>query len=331
MQSAQNLLVVVDSPVARQLLAGLFSKEPDLRVVTAFDWTRAQRKARITRPDLVVLCSDRLGPQDDSARWIRAEQLGLLSCTLDVRGADVRSTLLTLLARVRGELVQKKAPSALDAPARAARLGVIEPSIPSTVRIVAMGASVGGTSAIKAILQSMPLRAPGIVIVQHMPEPFTAAFAMGLDRICTIAVKEAAHGDVVREGTALIAPGNRHLIVHRRELEYYVDVVDGPLVMHHRPSVNVLLRSVAQAAGPNAVGVVLTGMGDDGADGLLEMKEAGAFTVAQNEESSAVFGMPRAAIVRGGVLEIAPLLGMRDIILKGSAWRGDEGRPRVRK
>src|SRR5450432_2187752 len=101
--------------------------------------------------------------------------------------------------------------------------------------------------------------------------------------------------------------------------------------MHHRPSVNVLLRSVAQAAGPNAVGVVLTGMGDDGADGLLEMKEAGAFTVAQNEESSAVFGMPRAAIVRGGVLEIAPLLAMRDIILKGSAWRGDEARPRVRK
>jgi len=108
-------------------------------------------------------------------------------------------------------------------------------------------------------------------------------------------------------------------------------VVDGPLVMHHRPSVNVLLRSVAQAAGPNAVGVVLTGMGDDGADGLLEMKEAGAFTVAQNEESSAVFGMPRAAIVRGGVLEIAPLLAMRDIILKGSAWRGDEARPRMRK
>lgn len=323
--------MVSDSPLARQLLASLFAKETDLRVATAFDWTRAQRKARVTRPDIMVLCSDLLIPEDDAARWIRAEQLSLLTCTLDVGGADVRPALLALLARVRSELAAERSTSPLDVPVRAARLGVLEPSVPSTARLVAMGASVGGTIAIKAILQSMPARAPAMVIVQHMPEPFTKAFATGLDRICTIKVKEAASGDVVREGTALIAPGNRHILVHRRGTEYYVELVEGPLVSHHRPSVNVLLRSVAQASGPNAIGAVLTGMGDDGADGLLEMKDAGAFTVAQNEESSAVFGMPRAAIVRGGVQEIAALDTIPEIILKGSTWRREDARPRSRK
>lgn len=175
--------------------------------------------------------------------------------------------------------------------------------------------------ALKSILPLLPPRAPALLIVQHMSEHFTNTFARGLARMCSIEVREAEDGDPIVEGRALIAPGNRHMTVERRGIEYFVALVEGPLVARHRPSVNVLFRSVAQAAGPNGVGVILTGMGDDGADGLLEMKEVGASTVAQNEATSIVFGMPRAAILRGGVQVTAPLAQLADTILTCAGYK----------
>jgi two-component system chemotaxis response regulator CheB len=189
----------------------------------------------------------------------------------------------------------------------------------TTDKVVALGASTGGTEALRTILEAMPPDAPGLLVVQHMPEGFTRAFAERLDRSCRIEVKEAADGDRVLEGRALIAPGQRHLILRRSGGHYAVEVGDGPLVSRHRPSVDVLFRSVAEAAGPNAVGAILTGMGDDGAAGLLEMKRAGAITLAQDEASSVVFGMPKAAIERGGVDEVVSLDGMAALLLRRAA------------
>ena len=170
----------------------------------------------------------------------------------------------------------------------------------TTHKVVVVGASTGGTEALRELLEAMPPDAPGIAIVQHMPEVFTAQFAKRLDQTCRIEVKEAETNDRLVSGRALVAPGNRHLVVRRSGALYFVDVLDGPPVSLHRPSVNVLFRSAAQAAGPNAVGVILTGMGDDGADGLAEMHAAGARTIAQDEATCVVFGMPKEAIGRGG-------------------------------
>lgn len=184
--------------------------------------------------------------------------------------------------------------------------------------IVAIGASTGGTEALRTILRQLPPDAPPIVIVQHMPEGFTAAFARRLDECCDVSVKEAASGDDLLPGRVLIAAGDRHLIVHRRGRQYHVEVARGPLVSRHRPSVDVLFRSVAGAAGPNAVGVILTGMGDDGADGLLQMKRAGARTIAQDEASSVVFGMPKEAIARRAVDQVVPLKRIPFLLLSGA-------------
>jgi two-component system chemotaxis response regulator CheB len=192
----------------------------------------------------------------------------------------------------------------------------------TTEHVVAIGTSTGGTQALERVLTTLPRVSPGLVIVQHMPEKFTAEFAARLDRICQITVKEAQHGDRVVPGQALIAPGGKHMLLRRNGAQYFVDVIDGPLVNRHRPSVDVLFRSVAKCAGANAVGVIMTGMGDDGAAGLLEMRQAGARTVAQDEESCVVYGMPKEAVQRGAVeksvtldaiareiLHLAPTLG----------------------
>jgi two-component system chemotaxis response regulator CheB len=179
--------------------------------------------------------------------------------------------------------------------------------IQTTEKVVAVGASTGGTEALREFLEAMPLDAPGIVIVQHMPEQFTARFAERLDRMCRITVKEAADNDSVIRGQALIAPGNRHLLLKRSGARYFVEVRDGPLVSRHRPSVDVLYRSAARYGGRNVVGVIMTGMGDDGAKGMLEMKQAGAFNIAQDEATSVVFGMPAEAIKIGAVDRVLPL------------------------
>jgi two-component system chemotaxis response regulator CheB len=200
----------------------------------------------------------------------------------------------------------------------------------TTDKVLALGASTGGTEALRTILEAMPPDAPGLVIVQHMPEVFTRAFAERLDRDCRIAVKEAVNGDRVLEGRALIAPGNRHLLLRRTGGHYLVEVDDGPPVSRHRPSVDVLFRSVARAAGSNAVGAILTGMGDDGADGLLEMKRAGASTLAQDEDSCVVFGMPKEAIARGAANEVVAIDEIGPTLLRRAAeLRPRRGRPSV--
>ncbi len=179
--------------------------------------------------------------------------------------------------------------------------------IKTTEKVIAVGASTGGTDALRVFLEALPADSPGIVIVQHMPELFTKSFAERLNNICKISVKEAEDGDSVIRGRALIAPGNKHTLLNRSGAKYYVEVKNGPLVNRHRPSVDVLFRSTAKYAGNNSVGIIMTGMGDDGAKGLLEMKEAGAFTIAQNEETSVVFGMPREAIKLNAAQKILPI------------------------
>jgi two-component system chemotaxis response regulator CheB len=173
--------------------------------------------------------------------------------------------------------------------------------IETTEKIIVVGASTGGTEALREFLEALPEDTPGIVIVQHMPEHFTAAFARRLDTLCRVSVKEAEDNDTVIRGRVLIAPGNRHTLLKRSGARYYVEVKDGPLVCRHRPSVDVLFRSAARYAGKNTVGVIMTGMGDDGARGMKEMHDAGARTVAQDEASCVVFGMPNEAIKLGGV------------------------------
>ena len=191
--------------------------------------------------------------------------------------------------------------------------------IRTTEKVTVIGASTGGTIALRTVLMALPADAPGIVIVQHMPEKFTTSFAASLDRECAITVKEAENNDTVMRGTALIAPGNKHTLLKRSGARYYVEVRDGPLVSRHRPSVDVLFRSAARYAGGNAVGVIMTGMGDDGAHGLLEMKEARAKTLAQDEDSCVVFGMPNEAIKLGGVDRIVPLDAIAGEILRACA------------
>jgi len=186
----------------------------------------------------------------------------------------------------------------------------------TTERIVAIGTSTGGTQALEAVLTALPRVSPGIVIVQHMPEKFTASFAARLDTLCQIEVREAQNGDRVMPGRALIAPGGRHMLLKRNGSQYHVEVVDGPVVNRHRPSVDVLFRSVAKFAGRNALGVIMTGMGDDGARGLKEMRDAGAATVAQDEASCVVYGMPKEAVKLGGVDHSASLQAIPAEIMK---------------
>ncbi len=327
MHERRAVLAISDSPVLRQLLANAFSKEADLTIATAVDWRHAERRLLAERADIAVLCSDRLRPDDDGAGVLRDRKIPLVFGAVDVRDMSVQTSLVTLVARVRESLAERRSeqPASRSLP-RATMVPYASRDVPSTRRLVVVGASAGGTMALKSILQELPPRAPPMLIVQHMSDHFTGTFAQGLARICAIDVREAEDGDALVEGCALIAPGNRHVAVERRDTNYFVAFADGPPVSRHRPSVNVLFRSAAQEAGPNAVGVVLTGMGDDGADGLFEMKELGAFTIAQNEATSVVFGMPRAAIIRGGVHKIVPLGEMSTVILKSAGYRARSSR-----
>jgi two-component system chemotaxis response regulator CheB len=189
----------------------------------------------------------------------------------------------------------------------------------TTETIICIGASTGGTESLREVLEALPADAPGIVIVQHMPEKFTASFAKRLDGLCQVRVKEAEDGDAVLRGHVLIAPGNLHTMIERSGARYYVSVKEGPLVSRHRPSVDVLFRSAARSVGSNAVGVIMTGMGDDGARGLEEMKNAGAYTLAQDEATCIVFGMPKEAIARNCVDRIVPLHNLAREIQQAAA------------
>ena len=187
--------------------------------------------------------------------------------------------------------------------------------IKTTEKIVVVGASTGGTEALKEFLQALPVDSPGIVIVQHMPEKFTESFALRLNDLCAINVKEAADNDTVLPGRALIAPGGKHTLVKRSGARYYVEVKEGPLVSRHRPSVDVLFRSASRYAGKNVVGVIMTGMGDDGARGMKEMKDAGAYNIAQDEKTCVVYGMPNEAVKHGGVDISLPLNNIADKVV----------------
>ncbi len=193
----------------------------------------------------------------------------------------------------------------------------------TTETVVVMGASTGGTQALELILRKLPLETPGIAIVQHMPSGFTAAFAERLNGLCAIEIKEAKNGDAIMPGRALIAPGNEHILLKRLGGKYFIEVKDGPVINRHRPSVDVLFRSAAQIAGKNAMGILLTGMGDDGARGMAELHSAGAYTIAQNEETCIVYGMPKEAIKRGAVDRVLALEHIADAILQGAPRRAD--------
>lgn len=279
----------------------------------------------VQHPIPVVICSALT--EEGAETTFKAMEYGAVDIITKPRlGAreffeETRSRLCnTVKAASRARVRKLTAPSLDMSPKLTADAVIEKPGtramIRTTERVVVIGASTGGTEAIKILLEAMPLDAPGMVIVQHMPEQFTRAFASRLDSTCRVTVKEAEEGDSVITGRVLIAPGNRHVMLKRSGARYYVEINDGPLVCRHRPSVDVLFRSAAKYAGKNSVGVIMTGMGDDGAHGLLEMKQAGAFTMAQNEESSVVFGMPLEAIKLGAVDKVLSLGALPGGILR---------------
>ena len=243
-------------------------------------------------------------PRVDTAQFLQESSMRICDAAkaaahAKIKGARKQAPQLRVEAKLTADAVIPQL--------SAMRTQILRTGMPVTEPVIAIGASTGGTEALREVLEALPANTPGIVIVQHMPEKFTAAFARRLDGLCAMEIKEAVHGDLVTPGRVIIAPGNQHMALRRTGSRYSVEIVEGPHVSRHRPSVDVLFRSVAQHAGRNAMGVILTGMGDDGARGLLEMKEAGAFTVAQDEESCIVFGMPKEAILRGAHNKILPL------------------------
>ncbi|MBX3619737.1 MAG: chemotaxis response regulator protein-glutamate methylesterase [Rhizobacter sp.] len=341
-------MVVDDSAVVRQVITGLLEQAPGIEVMAAVsDPVLAIERLKLAWPDVIVL--DVEMPRMDGITFLRMIMAQrptpvVICSTLTEKGA--RTTLEAMAAGAVAIVTKPKlglkqflndASQELVATVRAAaranvrrlRPGAAVPvaappkhtadailpaatraMTQTTERVVALGTSTGGTQALEEVLTALPRVSPGIVIVQHMPEKFTAAFAARLDGLCQIAVKEAENNDRVVPGRALIAPGGRHMLLKRSGAQYHVEVVDGPLVNRHRPSVDVLFRSVARSAGANALGVIMTGMGDDGAAGLLEMRNLGARTLAQDEDSCVVFGMPKEAIKRGGVERVVPLAGI---------------------
>jgi two-component system, chemotaxis family, protein-glutamate methylesterase/glutaminase len=345
-----QVLVVDDSAVVRQVMALVLSKDGNINVTAAADPLIALDKMRHQRPDVilldlemprmdgltflqrvmsedpipVVVCSSLAGKGTEVA--MRALELGAVEIVnkpkLGVRDFLEDSAVL-LLEAVRGaSQARMRAPRIAVAPKVTA--DAVLPRAKAVItrttdKVVAIGASTGGTEALRELFEALPPDSPGLVVVQHMPEAFTAAFAKRLNSSCRIEVKEAADGDRVKDGRALIAPGNKHMLLVRTGAHYMVRVVEGPLVSRHRPSVDVLFRSVAQAAGANALGLIMTGMGDDGAQGLLEMRRAGAQTLAQDEATCVVFGMPKEAIARGAVDEVLPLPRLAQAILKRAA------------
>ncbi|MBY6072007.1 chemotaxis response regulator protein-glutamate methylesterase [Marinobacter salsuginis] len=343
-----RVLIIDDSAVVRQTLTEILQSDTLIEVVgTASDPYRAVEKLRTVKPDVitldvemprmdgltflrklmaqapipVVICSSLTGAGTDTQ--IRALEYGAVDIiTKPVLGTRqfLEESRVRILDAVKGAARARIGrQQAVTAPLPVQQKGAIKQSLTETTeKVIAIGASTGGTEAIRMVLSSLPEDCPGILIVQHMPEGFTRSFAERLNSLCRINVKEAEDGDSLLRGHALIAPGNRHMRLRRSGARYMVGLEDGPLVSRHRPSVNVLFRSVARYAGANAIGVILTGMGSDGSEGLLEMREAGAYTIGQDEDSSVVYGMPREAWVRGAVVVQAGLSELPALILRVS-------------
>lgn len=354
-------LIVDDSAVVRQVLSEILKSDPSIEVLAAVaDPLFAMNHMQKQWPDVIIL--DLEMPRMDGLTFLRkimAEHPTpvIICSSLAEKGAQATVQVLSagavdvitkpkmgvqgFLHEVRSRLIDTVKAAAQANPKRLKHTlemvsapepklsvdAMIPPSLRqpghvTTEQVIAMGASTGGTQALELVLKSLPTHAPGIVIVQHMPAGFTAAFADRLNSICTVEVKEAENRDKVFPGRALIAPGDKHLLLTRNGTQYCVEVKDGPVINRHRPSVDVLFRSVAQNAGRNAVGVIMTGMGDDGARGMEEMHKAGAFTIAQNEETCVVYGMPKEAVKRGAVDKIAPLEHIAMFLMQ-SEKRGD--------
>jgi two-component system, chemotaxis family, protein-glutamate methylesterase/glutaminase len=327
-----KVLVVDDSAIVRKIFNEELSKEPDIEVVgTAPDPFIARDKIVKLKPDVVtldiemprmdgltflkklmkyyplpVIIVSSLTPKG-SAMALEAIENGAVEVLAKPGGAySVGDMCIHLKQKIRAasRVNLSRKPLSVSQP----NPGPVSHSLKETTqKVIAIGASTGGTEALKVILVSMPQNSPGIVIVQHMPANFTTAFAERLNDLCRIEVKEAKDGDSVINGRALIAPGNFHMLMRRNGAKYYVNVKDGPLVHHQRPAVDVLFNSVAQYVGNNAIGVILTGMGGDGAQGLLAMKGAGAKTLVQDEASCIVYGMPKEAVKIGAADKIVPL------------------------
>ena len=348
-----KVMIVDDSAVVRQVLSAMLAEHPGIEVIgVAADPLFALDKMQRQWPDVLVL--DVEMPRMDGITFLKklmAERPTPVVICSTLTAAGAQTTLQALaegavcvvskpklglkqfLHDAAGELVQAIQSAARAnlrrlAPQTAPKLSA-DAILPTASRamaqttetLVAIGTSTGGTQALEAVLTRLPRVCPGLVIVQHMPERFTAAFAERLNQLCQIEVLEARNGDRVIPGRALIAPGGRHMLLTRSGAQYQVEIRDGPPVSRHRPSVDVLFRSVAHAAGSNALGIIMTGMGDDGARGLKEMREAGAHTLGQDEDSCVVYGMPKEALKRGAVERMLPLGEIPAAILAGMANR----------
>jgi two-component system chemotaxis response regulator CheB len=338
-----RVLIVDDSAFVRQMLRTVLESDPEIEVMgAASDPFAAVEQIRREVPDVITL--DVEMPKMDGLTFLEKimsqHPIPVVICsTLTEAGSGVAMAALEKGAvdvitkpklgakeffeesRVRicdvvksagqARVKNRKPVPTKVQPKLTADVVLPKPSshamIETTEKVVVVGASTGGTEALSLFLQALPLDAPGVVVVQHMPEVFTARFAERLNTLCRITVKEATGQESVLRGQALIAPGNHHLLLKRSGARYYVDVREGPLVCRHRPSVDVLFRSAARYAGSNAVGVIMTGMGDDGARGMLEMKEAGAYNIAQDEATCVVYGMPAEAVKLSAVHRIMPL------------------------
>jgi two-component system chemotaxis response regulator CheB len=342
-----QVLVVDDSAMVRQVMQSILSTDRRIIVKAAADPLIAWVKMQKEPPDVVI--TDLEMPRMDGLTFIRKIMAEMPTPVVVCSGLAARGTELALRALEEGavdvitkpkvgvrEFLHESAVTLLDAVWSASQAQIRPRPMAATPRltadavlprkskasrasvlngVVAVGASTGGTEALRVFLLALPTDCPPIVIVQHMPEVFTRAFADRLNRECEIEIAEARDGDRLFPGRALIAPGNRHMLVHRENEALVVRIIDGPLVSRHRPSVDVLFRSVATSVGPQAVGVIMTGMGDDGAQGLCEMKEAGAVTIAQDEATCVVFGMPKEAIARGVVDAVVPLDQIANAVL----------------
>ncbi len=354
-----RVMIVDDSATVRQVLAAVLSAAPDIEVIgSAPDPLFALEKMNRDWPDVIVL--DVEMPRMDGITFLKKLMAQrptpvVICSTLTEKGAETTMQALSagavaIVTKPRLGLKQFLVDSAEDvvgavraaAQANVRRLAaglapVVKPKLTAdailsgpaptqamhetTDKVVAVGTSTGGTQALEVMLSALPRTVPGLVIVQHMPEKFTAAFAERLNSVCQIEVREAKHGDRVYPGRALIAPGGRHMLLKRSGAQYHVDVVDGPAVNRHRPSVDVLFRSVARCAGGNALGVIMTGMGDDGARGMKEMRDAGAATLAQDEASCVVYGMPKEAVKLGGVQKSVPLTAIAQEVARYGGGR----------
>lgn len=337
-----RVLVVDDSAVVRKVFSEELSRERDIEVIgTAPDPYVARDKIVELKPDVITL--DIEMPRMDGITFLRklmryfplpviivsslTRQGGSLALeAMEIGAVEVISKPgeAYSVGDMSAQLAEKiRAAAQVDVssrrkiitaprPAAAPKLSLSE----TTNKLIAIGASTGGTEALKEVLMQFPPNSPGIMIVQHMPAKFTTSFAERLDSLCQIRVKEAEDGDAVVPGTALLAPGNYHMVMRRSGARYYVNIKSGPMVCYQRPAVDVLFNSVAAYGGANAIGVILTGMGKDGAQGMLKMKEAGARTIAQDEASCVVFGMPKEAIELGAADKVLPLKDITAAVLK---------------